>query len=471
MRDLNRRQFLQAAGLMAGGAVLSRLALAQGLSPTTRDQWGRRNVLLIIADDLNTDLGCYGHPIARTPNIDRLAARSVVFDQAYCQFPVCHPSRTSLFSGLRPHRTGVHDLLTPTREVIGDRVLLPQAFKHEGYRSMRVDKAFHVRHDDAESWVVSEETMGRNAEGKPIVPFTQDEPKFLGLEKHLAAAGSPEHDGQTLGNWYSVNLPEDRLMDGRTSRKLVQEIRKSTQLRTPFFAAAGFRRPHVPWIAPKTSFDLFPREQIPVPPRYHTLGPDHLMPEWTWREAAAAYYACINHLDDQVGVLLRAMDNLKLWDSTTIVLIGDNGFSLGERDNRWNKGTLYERSCRVPLIIYDPDAQHGARCQHTVELLDLYPTLASICSVPMPEQDGRSLVPLLRDPDAAWQDYAISTIASEGKLVHSLRDGRYRLICDDALEPSELYDEETDPLESRNLFAADRERAVAMRAQLHSLLG
>ena len=358
MPELNRRNFLLSASALAGTIMLSRFGLAQmpASSPATTglSQRGLRNVLLIIADDLNTDLGCYGHPLARTPNIDRLAARSVVFDHTYCQFPVCHPSRTSLMSGLRPGRTGVYDLITPTREVIGDRILLPEAFRADGYRTMRVDKVFHVGHDDPRSWDVAEETMGRNAAGKPLVPFTIDEPKYFAPERLTASKGHIEQDGEAVGDWYSMNVPEDRLMDGRSSRLLVQEIRQSTEMRKPFFAAAGFRRPHVPWIAPKSSFDLFPPEKIPVPPRYHTQGPDHLMPQAKWREAAAAYYACINHLDVQVGVLMRAMDDLRLWDNTMVVLIGDNSFALGERDNRWNKGTLYERSCQVPMITLRP---------------------------------------------------------------------------------------------------------------------
>ena len=366
----------------------------------------KRNVLFIALDDLNTHLGCYGYPVVKSPNIDRLANSGVRFDRSYCQFPLCSPSRSSAMTGLRPDSTRVYDLATHFRQNIPDVVTLPQLFKQNGYFVARVGKIYHYGVpsdigacglDDWKSWHQSINPRGRDKdEENLLVNYTPK--RGLGSSlSYLAAKGKDEE--QT-----------DGLLASETIR-LLEKHRGH-----PFFIAAGFYRPHCPYIAPRKYFDLYKPADIrvpAVPAGYEKSVPEAALQStkpWPWfgvteaqaAESILAYYAAISFVDAQVGRLLEALDRLGLSENTTVVLWGDNGYHLGEH-GLWKKQSLYEGSARVPLIFAGAGVPtKGGTCRRTVELLDIYPTLADVCGVPRPKGlQGVSLRPLLEQSGRA----------------------------------------------------------------------
>ena len=470
------RSLLLALLLGALARQLSRPANAQS------DPARRMNVLFIAADDLNNDLGGYGHPLVKSPNLDQLAARGMRFDRAYTQFPLCSPSRSSLMTGRRPDATGVYDLVTHFRAKLPNVVTLPQMFRNNGYFAARVGKIYHYGVptqigtsglDDPPSWDKFVNPRGRDKDDEGLVRnLTPKRPlgSALGL---LAAEGADEE--QTDGKVATEAI------------KLMEENRDK-----PFFIAAGFYRPHCPFIAPKKYFDMYPRDNIVLPKE----PPDHLknIPDaafWTkppyWglneqerREAIQAYYASITFMDAQVGRLLDALERLKLADSTIVVFWSDHGYLLTEH-GQWMKQSLFEESARVPLIIAAPKAKaKGRATTRTVELLDLYPTLAELCGLTPPaDLEGRSLRPLLDNPRAQWNKPAYTQVDRGGQqfggqlppnqtaaanpqaqpapqgprfMGRSVRTERWRYTeWDEGRKGVELYDHDKDPHEYRNL--------------------
>jgi iduronate 2-sulfatase len=422
------------------------------------------NVLLIVSDDLNTRLGCYGDPLVKTPNIDRLAARGVRFDRAHCQYPVCNPSRSSFLSGLRPDTTGVMRNKTATRENLPDAVMLPQFFREHGWRSYASGKVFHTGVSDAPSWSTE----------IPEVILTPTK------EQRLAKGGQTPDGARKAFQWIKVNLSADELPDHQVALDVVKMMQESQAAAQPFFAAAGFRLPHLPYIAPAAYFDLYPVKSMPLPdePRKHTakMPPLSLMydPQSTpnshqdMREAMAAYFACISAMDAQVGVLLDAMDRLKLWESTIVVFMSDHGYHLGEHDGMWHKGSVMEESARAPLIVAAPGGQRGAVSPRLVEYVDVYPTLADFCGLPLsPELEGTSFVPLLKEPQREWKQAAFTQVLMPADpkdvMGRALRTERWRYIeWDEGQHGTQLYDHETDPHEYVNL-AEERSHAETVR--------
>ncbi len=433
------------------------------------------NVLFIASDDLNYCLSCYGHPIVKTPNIDRIARAGVRFDRSYCQFPLCSPSRTSLMTGLSPDSTGVHDLRKHFRDNLPDVVTLPQLFQKNGYFAARAGKIYHYGVpgdigtdglDDKPSWneVVNPKGVDKSQEEPLLTNYTPTRGLGSAVCFHASTARDDEHtDG--IGAAAIV--------------KMMEEHRNE-----PWFLGAGFYRPHTPWIAPKKYFDMIPFDKIQPPP--FDAAEMHQAPEWAYftkpanwgmtvlqmREAIRAYYAAIMFMDAQVGKLLDALDRLGLTANTTIVFWGDNGYQLGEH-GQWMKQTVFEQAARIPLIIGGAGVTaKNAGCKRTVELLDLYPTLADICGLKGTPKNlqGRSLRPLLANPQAAWDKPAITQVHRAKVPGYSLRTERYRYSQwgSDGELGDELYDYRTDPREVRNL-AADPKMA-ALKATLRKRL-
>lgn len=443
--------------MMWGALALAALASSAEAQPARAR---RPNVLFIAADDLNNDLGTYGHPQVLSPNLDRLAARGVRFDRAYTQFPLCSPSRSSLLTGLRPRTTRVFDLRYHFRYGLPDVVTLPQLFKQHGYFVARVGKLYHYGNpgeigtnglDDPASWqeVVNPRGRDKDEEGK-LVNLTPRRGLGAALA-YLAADGSDEE--QT---------------DGKVATETIKLLEQNKD--RPFFIATGFYRPHCPYIAPKKYFDLYPLESINVPAL--PAGYDQKVPslalastrpwphlgvsEQQARQAKRAYYASISFMDAQLGRVLDALDRLGLRDDTVVVFWSDHGYFTGEH-GLWFKMSLYEGSARVPLVFAGPgvDAK-GQGSPRLVELLDLYPTLADMAGLPAPKGlEGKSLRPLLLKPNTAWDRPAYTEVRrGGGGHGYSVRSERYRYVeWNDGQAGVELYDEQADPQELNNLAA------------------
>jgi uncharacterized sulfatase len=412
-----------------------------------------RNILFVAVDDLNTDLGCYGHPLVRTPNIDALARRGVRFDRAYCQYPVCNPSRTSLLSGLYPERTGILDNQTNPRARVKSP-FLPEYLREKGYFTASIGKIYHDAMAGEKDWDLVKNPRpvggtGQQGEGRNLTGG-----KFA-FFRWLAAEGSDEDQP-----------------DGLIAKEAEEFLRKPPG--KPWFLAVGFRKPHDPYIAPKKYFEPYPLEavtgpahprddesDIPAaayPPVRHNLG------ALEGREYRRAYYACISFMDAQLGRVLDALDASGAASNTMIVFFGDHGLHLGEH-GWWNKVTLFERSARVPMLAAGPNvAVNGAVCRRAVELVDLYPTFMESLGLPAPGGlQGDSLVPLLRNPDAAWDKPAYTVVMRGGKLGRALHTERYRYTeWDEGRLGVELYDHNWDPNEYHNL-ASDAQNRPLLR--------
>jgi uncharacterized sulfatase len=454
-----------ALALISGGF---RPPLAGAAEPAKQ----KLNVLFIVDDDLNNVLGCYGFPAARTPNVDRLAARGVRFDRAYCQFPLCNPSRSSFLTGLRPDGTRVYENATQFRKNIPDVQTLPQTFQKAGYYVARVGKLFHYGVpnqigtdglDDPPSWnghVTNPRGRDKDEENM-VVQYTGRKGQLGAALSFLAADGTDEE--QTDGKIATATI------------RLLEEHKDG-----PFFIACGFFRPHVPCVAPKKYFALHPRDaqKVPqepadhlaaVPPVALAVKPAHYgLDEGKLKDFLQGYHAAKSFMDAQVGRLLDAVDRLGLADNTVVVFFSDHGWLLGEH-GQWQKMSLFEESARVPMVIYAPGAKgNGRASRRTVELVDLYPTLADLCGLPAPAGlDGKSLRPLLDDPQAAWDRPAYTQVTragGEGRgpiMGRSVRTERWRYTeWDDGRLGSELYDHGADAHEYKNLAADPRHAGV-----------
>ncbi|RLS51347.1 MAG: iduronate-2-sulfatase [Planctomycetota bacterium] len=442
------------------------LVLSMGQIPLAAAEQ-KLNVLFIAVDDMNNNLGCYGHPLVQSPNIDRLARRGTLFQRAYCQFPLCSPSRTSLMTGLNPDKTRVFDLQYHFRDEMPQVVTLPQMFMNAGYYTARVGKIYHYGNpgqigtsglDDPASWNEFHNPSGRDK-----------------LEEDQLTNHTPKRGLGSSLSFLKAEGTDEEQTDGLVANKVIElmESRKDQ----PFFLAAGFYRPHCPFIAPKRYFELYPIDQVQMPGGswdYLTLAPKSALASttpWPWfgvneeqsREALQAYWATISFVDTQVGKLLDAVDRLKLADRTVIVFWSDHGYHIGEH-GLWMKQSLFENSARVPLIIAAPGQKTpGQSTGRTAELVDLYPTLADLTGLSAPDGlAGKSLRPLLDDPNAAWEKPAFTQTQRGGFPGHSIRTERFRYTeWDSGKQGSELYDYDSPEGETRNL-ASEPAHAATM---------
>jgi len=433
----------------------------------------RRNVLFIAIDDLRPTLGCYGDQTAMTPGIDRLASQGTVFQHAYCQQAVCSPSRLSLLSGLRPDTIEVWDLQTHFREAMPSVVTLPQHFKQHGYHTQSIGKIFH-------------------GGGKP----SQDPPSWSVLPKmdvvrdpNLRYATEANRGGKGLKRdaTEAADVPDHTYADGLICDDAIATIKDLSLREQPFFLAVGFHKPHLPFCAPQKYWDLYDPAMIPMPLHaeypdaapelavrswmelegYRDVPEDGMLTDKQVRHLRHGYYACVSYVDALVGRLLDALVAHQISDRTIVVLWGDHGFHLGEQ-GLWTKANNYELSTRVPLIVAVPGQKRvGAASDALVELVDLYPTLADACGLPIPESlEGTSMRPLLDHPELAWKQAALSQFprAREGNrhqrhgdiMGYTLRTQRFRFVQWQAWESKqvvarELYDHQDDPHETRNV--------------------
>ncbi len=415
----------------------------------------RRNVLMIAVDDLDNHLGCYGDPLVKSPNIDRLARRGVRFDRAYCQLPLCSPSRTALMTGRRPDSTGVFDLRTHFRTTIPDVVTLPQHFKNQGYFVARVGKLYHygVPGD-----------IGTNGLDDPLSWTTVRNPKGRDkAEEHLLTNFTPNRGLGSALSYLAAEGTDEEQTDGMVATEAIQLMEQSQS--DPFFLAVGFFRPHCPFIAPKKYFDLYPLDEIALPA--HSPGDTTQYPReafftypFNWgldeaerRKTTQAYYATITFMDVQVGRVLDALDRLGLAESTIVVLWSDHGYLLSEH-GQWMKQSLFEEAARVPMIVAAPGARgNGAASGRTVELQDVYPTITDWCKVGTPGRvAGHSLLPLLDNPKLKWDHPAITQTGRKNGMGRSIRTERWRYsVWQDGAGAEELYDHDADPYELKNL--------------------
>jgi uncharacterized sulfatase len=434
-------------------AVLALPAAAIAAAPS------RPNVLFIAVDDMNNDLGCYGSKIVQTPNLDKLAGRGVRFDRAYCQFPLCSPSRVSVMTGLRPDQTRVFDLRYDFREGLKDAVTLPQLFSRHGYYTARVGKIYHYGNpgqigtdglDDAASW--QERFNPAGIDKTKLEPQVTNHTPNRGLGAALAFLADKE------------GRDEDHT-DGMVATKAIELLERHKA--EPFFLAVGFYKPHCPFIAPQKYFDLYPIEKIEVPevptglektvpePALSSTRPwpNYQLDAQKLREAKRAYYATISFVDAQIGRVLDALDRLGLAENTLVVFWSDHGYSLGER-GLWMKQSCFEEVARVPLILAGPTIKAGGVSKRNVELIDVYPTLADLAGLTPPELPGVTLRPLLNRPDAHSLRPAFTQVERQGFAGHSVRTARWRYTeWDGGKRGAELYDHDKDPEELNNLAA------------------
>ena len=420
------------------------------------------NVLFIAIDDLNTRLGSYGFEHISSPNIDQLAEEGVRFDRAYCQYPSCGPSRTSVLTGLRPQTTGMINNRMSFRELAPDVVTLPQLFKQQGYYTARVGKIFHQRvpldigtdcSDDPVSW---DEVVNQRGRDRSDEHLLTDYTPQLGLPDSMSFLKADGEDAEQT--------------DGMVAEEAVRLLEKHKD--KPFFIAAGFYRPHLPYIAPSRYFDLYDFDDtvLPsMPPDYRKSVPQAALsstPDWPnfytteeqARKCILAYDACVSFVDEQVGKLLKAVDDLGLRENTLIVLWGDHGYHLGEH-GLWRKNSLYEESARAPLIIRGPSVPAAKNGVHAiVEFVDIFPTIVDLVSLKPPAGlEGVSLRPLLENPGIEWERPAFTQTLFVDVPGYSVRTKRWRYVEWGASGEAgaELYDQIDDPREMNNLIGSD----------------
>lgn len=454
-------------------------------SPLRAAEPARPNVLFLMADDLNNMLGCYGDPLARTPHLDQLAARGVRFERAYCQFPLCGPSRNSLLTGLHPNSSGILRNAEIFRQTIPSHISLPQAFRRQGYFAARIGKLYHYNvpksigtngHDDPGSWELELNPAG--------VDRLEEEPHIFTL--------TPGQFGGTL-SWYASPMSDAYHTDGLLAADAEWVLERcARQRQRPFFLAVGFYRPHTPYVAPRDPyFGYYPESQmrvvqgvaedqadLPAPALGSYKREQDKLTDDLRRQCLQAYYASISFMDAQVGRVLEALDRLGLSDNTIIVFTSDHGYHTGEH-GLWQKMSLFEESARVPLLIVAPGvSQAGTAAAAPVGLVDLYPTLSELCRVPAPENvQGQSLVPLLQDSSALGRGWAVTQVTRGGTarvprfFGYSLRTPRWRFTeWDEGRQGRELYDHDADPRELTNLAAdpAHAQTVEQLAAQLHA---
>ncbi len=452
-------------------------ATAEDSKAAAAKQDKRKNVLFIISDDLNCFLGCYGDPRAKTPNIDRLAARGMRFERSYCTFPLCGPSRNSMLTGLYPNSSGILQNAQIFRQTIPSHISLPQAFRQSGYFAARIGKLYHYNvpksvgtngHDDPGSWEMEINPAG--------VDRLEEEPFITTL--------TPGQFGGTL-SWYASPKSDEYHTDGIMAADAQWVLQRcADRPERPFFLAVGFFRPHTPYVAPRVPyFGYYPEKEMPLVTGVKedqadlpaaALGSykkeqDKLTDELR-QQCVQAYYASISFMDTQVGKVVDTLDTLGLAENTIIVFTSDHGYHMGEH-GLWQKMSLFEESARVPMLIVAPGVTKPSTVAGTpVSHVDLYPTLTELCGISAPKNlQGQSLVPILSDANETGRGWALcqvtrgggparatigTDVASNGRRYfgYTLRTDRWRYTqWDKGDRGHELYDHEADPRELTNL--------------------
>ena len=486
----NRRDFVKriCLGTIGGAAVVT----FPGLFNCSKSKNKHYNVLFIAIDDLRPQLGCYGQKQILSPNIDRLASQGLLSERTYCQQAVCAPSRISLLSGLRPDSTGIYDLKTRLSKVLPNHVSLPKCFKQNGYETISIGKVYHHRNDDLNAWSIipfPAKKSGMNyitEEGRRLIKENQKTNPKANLR------GAPTE---------MADVPDNAYIDGKLTDYAIEEMkRKKNRM---FFLCMGYRKPHLPFAAPKKYWDLYNPEKLkladnPFFPKgvtkfsvnnFGELRNYFGMPKGNnpvskkqAKHLIHGYYACVSFIDAQVGRLIDELDRLHLRNKTVIILWGDHGWKLGEHAS-WCKHTNFELDTRVPMIISVPGMKTaGQRTKALTEFVDIYPTLCEVCGLKLPTQqmEGCSLVPLLDAPDRKWKkavfsQYPRRSLTDRDKMVmgYSMRTKRFRYtewkhLKSGKILARELYDHEKDFHE--NVNAIDAPQYAMMIKKLEKMM-
>lgn len=422
----------------------------------------KKNVLFLIVDDLRPELGCYGSEQIITPNINRLASRSVVFQNAYCNVPVSGASRASLLTGVYPDfsKRRFVDAETYAQKDLPGVTTLPQHFKNEGYYTSSVGKVFHHYNDRVDSWsekpwIVSPASGDWALYNKWNVWKNPVDEKDLHPKSHRAAYCE------------AANVPDSCYEDNKIARKAVSELNRLKEKQQPFFLAVGFRKPHLPFVAPKKYWDFYRREEIKMADnRYRSEGlprqvqssrelyqythTDDTSSDAFHREARHAYYACVSFIDAQIGIVLDELKRLHLEENTIIVLIGDHGWHLGEHDF-WGKHTLMNQATHALMMVSCPKKARG-NSQSIVEFVDIYPSLCEACELPLPEHlQGKSFVPTLNNRKKEHRNYAFIQWGKGANIVTKNYSYAVWQNASQEVVGEMLFDHRKDPAENWNV--------------------
>jgi arylsulfatase A-like enzyme len=442
------------------------LLFGYGLSSLQADEYAPRkkpNILFLMADDLNNALGCYGHPLVKSPNIDALAKRGVRFERSYCQFPLCGPSRNSLLTGRYPNSTGILGNSLIFRQTIPQAISLPQAFRLEGWFAGRIGKLYHYNvpksvgtngHDDPASWELELNPAGCDR--------LEEEGEIFSLVRGQF--------GGTL-SWYASPRPEAKHTDALLAKDAEWVLERCAREKDrPFFLAVGFYRPHTPYVAPASYFEGYPVKEMPLVKDVEADQADipamglasrkneqSKLTDDLRQQAIQAYFSSITFMDNQVGKILQALEKLGLAENTIVVFTSDHGYHLGEH-GLWQKQSLFEESSRIPLIMAGPGIPQGQVNGAPVGLIDIYPTLVDMAEIKPPEGlQGQSLLPMIKDSAEEGRGFALSQVMRGQRngtpiMGWSIRTRQWRYTeWDEGKQGKELYDHETDPKEITNL--------------------
>lgn len=485
----------------------------------------RKNVLFIAVDDLKPVLGCYGDNLIRTPNMNRLASRGIVFTNCHCQQAVCAPSRASLLTGMRPDRTMVWDLKTWIRDMNPDILTIPQYFMQNGYYCTGVGKIFDRRsvdnNHDSISWSEPFSFLGDPnyydpMYGEPALGYYQ-----LPETKECVERITPEAIGKGLKRFAIkqyvmetikpsteyADVPDNAYVDGVLALSAIERLERIAKQDQPFFLAVGFKRPHLPFVAPKKYWDLYEREEIPLAAHQHAAddGPgiayhnsyelrsytdipplkvsgdtSGWLSEMKQRELVHGYYASVSYIDALIGRIIRVLDSLGLRENTVIILWGDHGWHLGDH-GMWCKHSNFEQATRAPLIFSSP----GIRVRKSsapVEFVDIFPTLCDLTGIKKPGHlEGKSLLPIMNGTGNKIKDYAVSQYPRQETMGYAFRDDRYRYVVwldnnfrsTERFDPQyivaeELYDYRKDPLETVNYVHHGEYENIAQKMRAYS---
>jgi iduronate 2-sulfatase len=447
--------------------ILFAMLACSGPALVAADSAKHPNVLLIISDDLNCRLGCYGAAEARTPNIDRLAARGLRFDRAYCNYPVCNVSRTSFLSGRYPEVTGVLNNATNPRTRLGsDFQFLPEYFRAQGYFTAGCGKVAHGTFNDVLKWdYYSEPQRGIDGDGedRARAQKTKQPGKKAGKKGKAAAGTNAAGSAMDPFPWEKTTHTDSEEPDGQVARRLIKFLGEKRD--RPFFVTAGFHKPHVPHTAPQAYFDLHDPAKMPTPAE--PSGHEKQIPSIAHaprsefgltleqrRAIIQHYYAATSFMDAQVGLLLEELDRQKLWESTIVIFMSDHGWHLGEHGGFYAKMSLMDESARAPFIVVAPGVAAGRATDAIAEYVDLFPTLTELAGLGAPRGlQGTSLVPVIKNTGARTRDDAYTIVVrGADRIGRALHTPRFTYLeWPDGSQ--QLYDAVADPHEYQNLAA------------------
>lgn len=466
------------------------IAVCYGTVTWAQSSQERMNVLFIISDDLTyTALSCYGNTVCRTPHIDSLAARGTRYTRAYCQGSYCGPSRASFLTGYYPHATGCLGYASP-RPHIGDRATWPEHFKNHGYHTARVSKIYHMGVPGGMEYSPKKSAdayNGSDDERSWSERFNSPGPEWRAAGEGETLEGNPDGKKPVVGGntFVVVEAEGDDLVhaDGKTAAKAVELLGQYKD--RPFWLGVGFVRPHVPFVSPRAYYQPFlPYSSMKLPPKLpgdwddipskginYKTSVNMKMDERRQKKAIGGYYASVSFMDAQVGKVLQALRDNDLEDNTIVIFTSDHGYHLGEHDF-WAKVSLRDESAGVPLIICVP-GQKPTVCHSLVELLDLYPTVSSLCGLPVPDRlQGADISPTLQDPAAAVRQSAFCVAPMRQAFLLRSDDWAYIQYGEDAAGGVELFDMRADPQQFTNLAGreATKERLAAFQLQMKEKL-